>query len=171
MDAGRLLGWLKRAGERVKVGEAYAEIETDKAVVQMVSQVEGVLVELLARPGTDVTVGEAIAVIEDGRPCSEPVGSPRAPTSQPPSSGSTTSVPKPLPAREASGDAIPVPPAQGAGSAVRATPMARQRARDLGLDVGTVRGTGPGGIVTTEDIDRASKSGWLGNEPDGEGRT
>ena len=135
MAEGKLVRWVKSEGEKVNKGEVLAEIETDKATVEVESQFTGVMLKHLVEENTSVPVGDAIAVI--GQP-GESVAAPAAGTSPAPAQ---TAVPQPKPA--------PVMPAFEPISAapvtigpVKASPLARRIAGDSGLDIRTVRGTG-----------------------------
>ena len=66
METGRVGTWLKKVGERVERGEAIAEIETEKAAVEMEAATSGTLVEIVAEPGTELPVGDVIAYLDDG---------------------------------------------------------------------------------------------------------
>ncbi len=150
MREGKVMRWLKQRGDQVGRGEPIVEIETDKAVVEVEATVGGRLHEILADEGATVPVGQAIALIAaPDEPMSD--AKPRAPTpfdSRPVA---------PAPAKAA---AAPVPetgPAQ-AGQ-VRASPLARRLARQKRIDLTQVKGTGPGGRVTREDVEAYASAG------------
>jgi pyruvate dehydrogenase E2 component (dihydrolipoyllysine-residue acetyltransferase) len=132
-DTGRVVRWLKSEGDEVSSGEALIEIETDKVTVEIEAPASGLLSGVRAREGEDVPVGEVIALI-------------LSPGEAPPSGDGAAS------------RSSPVEPA-GAGGAEPsrklASPLARRRAREAGVDVATVEGTGPGGAVTAADLDAA----------------
>ena len=161
MEEGRILRWLKQEGDSVETGQTLAEVETDKATVEMEAYTNGVLRKLVASPGETVKVGEIIAVIggkdEDisallgtsaaARPAP---ARPPAPSAAPPSRPASAA---PAPARAAA----PTPAAaQEAGSrALRASPLALRMAAESGVDLGGLRGTGPQGRVIKRDIEAA----------------
>jgi len=139
-ESGKLLSWRKREGERVTKGEPLLEIETDKAVVEIESPGDGILAGVSAREGAVVPVGQTIAwLVEPGE----------APPSEiaPSQSGRRTDGGA---ARPAAG--IAAPPEQGAAAAVRISPKARRLAREHGVDIARVSGSGPGGEVLADDI-------------------
>jgi pyruvate dehydrogenase E2 component (dihydrolipoamide acetyltransferase) len=139
-ETGKLLSWRKQEGERVTKGEPLLEIETDKAVVEIESPGDGILAGVSAREGAVVPVGQTIAwLVEPGEaPPSEIAPSP---------SGRRTDGGA---ARPAAG--IAAPPEQGAAAAVRISPKARRLAREQGVDIARVSGSGPGGEILADDI-------------------
>ena len=148
MDEGRVLHWLKEVGAEVKRGEVIAEIETDKAVVEMETFVSGTLVEVIVPEGELVSTGTVIAYVDDGRP--EPEATP---------------VPEPVPSTAApSKPAEPLMPSAAAtrekraqrGRRINASPVAKRLAEEHGIDLTRVKGTGPG-----ERIGKADVEAWL----------
>jgi pyruvate dehydrogenase E2 component (dihydrolipoamide acetyltransferase) len=136
--------WLVSVGQQIAVGDPLAEIETDKALVEYASEVEGTLVKLIAEPGAIITVGEAIAVIlgpgeteADIDP--DLLGAP-APETAPASEPTLISEPEPG----------PVPN----GRRLFATPLVRKLARERGVALEALTGTGPGGRIVRRDLDR-----------------
>jgi pyruvate dehydrogenase E2 component (dihydrolipoamide acetyltransferase) len=143
MTEGRLVEWLKKPGERIERGEVIAVVETDKANVEVESWVAGTMEKILVEPGDQwMPVGTPLAAIRtDGV---EPVAPPafaQAPPAAP--------VPVPLPAAAPPGPAVP-------GERLRASPAARRRAEELGLDLASIRATGPDGRITLEDVEQAA---------------
>ncbi|MCY4529185.1 MAG: dihydrolipoamide acetyltransferase family protein [Chloroflexi bacterium] len=154
MQEGTLVRWLKSVGDEVSLGEAVAEIETDKAVVEFESTAEGVLLELLVDEGTTVAVGESIATVgaEGETLAAGGGGDEEAPEEEPmaeePSEADTEEAPEAEEA-EAEAAAIPLP---ASPSEVRASPIARRLAAERGVDLNTVEGTGPGGRILRSDV-------------------
>ena len=147
MREGTVVRWYKQEGETVDRGEVIADIETDKATVEFEAYTGGVLGRIIAQEGVAIPVGELIAIITDpgeAVPDVTPVAAAPAPTPEPAS-------PPPAPAPE------PVPPAAPAPASadgqVRASPIARRLARERGIDLSLVTGTGPNGRITERDID------------------
>jgi len=147
---GEIVRWLVAEGAAVKEDDLLVEILTDKANIEIPSPVTGVLTRILAAPGQIVKVGAAIALIE---------ASGAAPASPPARQGAAAPE-KPAPPGEASGTSPGV--AGGAPPAARdvlATPVARKLAKDLGVDIARLAGTGPGGRVTESDVRKAAGPG------------
>jgi len=145
-ETGKLLAWRKKEGERVSKGEPLLEIETDKAVVEVEAPADGVLAGIKASEGAEIPVGQTIAWIV-------------APGEQPPSDSETV-VPSARAGSHARAEhAAPV--VASAASAPPATtakisPKARRLAKELGVDLATVRGSGAGGEILASDIETAA---------------
>ncbi len=136
-----MVKWLKRDGDAVKTGETLAEVETDKAVMDLVARAEGVLRQVAAAEGQTVAVGSVVAVIA-------------APGEA--ITAAAASAPKPTPAPvSGSGERGAVPSAATPADAtrVKASPLARRIAKEAGVDLKLVTGTGPGGRVTKRDLE------------------
>ncbi|HEX3292685.1 MAG TPA: dihydrolipoamide acetyltransferase family protein [Solirubrobacterales bacterium] len=156
MEEGTVLRWLKGVGDEVSVGDELVEIETDKANMVYESDLDGTIVEVLAQEGDTLPVGEPIAKVGDasevvttgngGAPREEPAE--RAP--EPPKEES------PAPAVTA---APPAPASAGGDGRVKASPIAKRIARDRGLDLSALTGSGPGGRIVKADVERALDSG------------
>ncbi len=151
MVEGKLLRWLKKVGDPVKAGEPLAEIETEKVNIEFEAPASGVLKAVLIEEGTTVPVGTPIAII--GAP-EEPVEVPSAvpaaaPAAPPPAPTPAASPPSPAPAPAPAAAPAPAP-----GGRVKASPLARRLAREAGIDLREIPGTGPGGRVVKRDIDR-----------------
>ena len=147
MREGRIVKWLKGEGDAVERGDEVAEIETDKAVVPMRATASGVLRRILAQEGAMVPVGEAIGIVAGAGEAlpEELLRADRAASTEtagPDGGDETPSGPEP-----ARG------PDSGAGSGrVAASPLARRIARERGIDVAQVTGTGPGGRIIERDV-------------------
>lgn len=165
MEEGRLVKWVKNVGDAVKNGDTLAEVETDKAIMELVARGDGVLRARLVEEGTTKPVGETIGVIaapdEDISALVGGAGSaPSAPSSSAAGSGSGASSTSPAaPASPTSASATPsAATASGSGTApsggpVRSSPLARRLAAERGIDLATVTGSGPGGRIIQRDID------------------
>ncbi len=155
MVEGKLLRWLKKVGDPVRAGEPLAEIETEKVNIEFEAPASGVLKAVLIEEGTTVPVGTPIAII--GAP-DEPVEVPGAAPAQapaptaPPAPAPAAPAPTPVPA-PAAPPAAPTP-TPAPGGRVKASPLARRLAREAGIDLREIPGTGPGGRVVKRDIDR-----------------
>ncbi len=160
MEEGTLARWLVKAGDTVKSGDIMAEIETDKATMEFEAVDEGVIVSIDVAEGTEgVKVGTIIAKLaEDGEAAgAEPVAAPAAAT--PTASTPKTAAPAATPATAQSAS---VPPATSKAAAkststdrVLASPLARRMATAKGIDLATIKGSGPNGRVVRADLDTA----------------
>src|SRR6266852_5524376 len=141
MEEGRVVKWLKRDGDPVKTGETLAEVETDKAVMDLVARADGVLRQVAAAEGQTVAVGSVVAVIA-------------APGEA--ITAAAASAPKPVPAPpsgSAERGAVPSAAVPADATRVKASPLARRIAKEAGVDLKLVAGTGPGGRVTKRDLE------------------
>ena len=139
---GEIVRWLVAEGAAVKEDDLLVEILTDKANIELPSPVSGIFLKILAQPGQIVKVGEPIAVIE---PAAGQAAARYAVTpSDRPVSVSREVIEH--------GPGSPSGKAAGAGGEVLATPIVRKLAKDLGVELGAVTGTGPGGRITEEDV-------------------
>jgi pyruvate dehydrogenase E2 component (dihydrolipoamide acetyltransferase) len=142
MESGTILRWLVTDGERVQKGQVLLELETDKAVGEIEAPDSGVLRVMRAGEGTEVPVGEIIAyILQPGEPLPS---SPRQdqPNPQPRVQGRPEATPAPGPSTSPTPDE----------GHVLAAPAARRVARELGIDLRNVKGTGPGGRIKEEDV-------------------
>ncbi len=147
MREGRIVKWLKGEGDAVERGDEVAEIETDKAVVPMRATASGVLRRILAQEGAMVPVGEAIGVVagaDEALPEELPQADGAASAEAAAPDGADETPSDPAPARE--------PTAGAGGGRVAASPLARRIARERGIDVAQVTGTGPGGRIIERDV-------------------
>ena len=148
MSAGKLLGWRKKVGERVQRGDIIADVETDKADIEVEVFATGVIEKIIIEPGAKVPVGTLLAIIaEEGQPVTaqQPV---LATPAAPPIPGAIP--PKPV-------IQVPIAPSGGAAR-IHISPVARKLADELGIDPATISGTGPGGRITLEDVQHAAQA-------------
>ena len=143
MREGTVVRWYKQEGDEVARGEVIADIETDKATVEFEAFTGGVLHKLVAQEGVPVPVGEAIAVIGDA---GEELGLALVGTV----AVEEAAVPSGAPASDST-EVVTSAPARSDGE-VRASPIARRLAREQGIDLTRVTGTGPGGRIVEQDI-------------------
>jgi len=153
MEEGRLVKWTKHEGDAVKSGDTLAEVETDKAVMELVARADGQLLKVLAAEGATVPVGNIVAWI--GKPGEKVDG---AGGGQP-----ATAAPQPAPAAAAPAAKAPPPapvPVVTAADAtrVKASPLAKRIAKEAGVDLKLVQGSGPGGRVIKRDVEGAPAS-------------
>jgi len=174
MTEGNLAKWHKKVGDAVKAGDVIAEIETDKATMEVEAVDEGVVGELVVPEGAQgVKVNAVIArLLEEGEDKSALKGGakaapPPAPAPTPAAARPTAAAPAPAPAPQPAPKAAPAPaPAQGDGAdRAHASPLARRMAAQAGLDLARLRGSGPNGRVVKADIDAALKSGAPARAP------
>jgi pyruvate dehydrogenase E2 component (dihydrolipoamide acetyltransferase) len=144
-ETGKLVSWKKKEGDRVTKGEMLLEVETDKAVVEIEAAGDGVLSGVTAKEGDVVPVGHTIAwLLKPGEAL--PAGGPQAQTGRKMDSAPVAAVSAPAPA--------PAEPVSAAGA--RISPKARRLAREHGVDITTLRGSGPGGEILADDILKAA---------------
>ncbi len=156
MEEGTVLRWLKGPGDEVAVGEELVEIETDKANMVYESDLAGTLTEVIAQEGDTLPVGEPIARVGDA---SEVVaGNGGAPREQEPKPAEAAA-PAPAPVAVAPAVTPPPSPAVGGDGRVKASPIAKRIARDRGLDLSGLSGSGPGGRIVKADVEKALASG------------
>jgi len=167
MEEGVILSWLKAVGDEVAVGDELVEIETDKANMAYESDVAGTLTQILAEEGDTLPIGAPIAVVGD--PAEGQTGQPAGPVGE-------GDPPPPAVAKASSGVVPPSPPPAGgtveadspggaddsdpapAGERVKASPLARRLAKERGVDLSSLAGSGPGGRVVKADVEAADAS-------------
>jgi pyruvate dehydrogenase E2 component (dihydrolipoamide acetyltransferase) len=143
-ETGKLLGWRKQEGDRVRKGEPLLEIETDKAVVEVESPADGILAGIKATAGADIPVGQTIAwIVAPGEvpplesawagPAARAASRAKTESSQPPTAS-----------------------AQAASFIARISPKARRLAKEMGVDLSSVRGSGSGGEILASDVQAAA---------------
>jgi pyruvate dehydrogenase E2 component (dihydrolipoamide acetyltransferase) len=176
MEEGRLVEWKKQEGEAVAVGDVLAEVETDKAVMELVARAGGTLLKQVVPAGTTVPVSELVAVIgeagekvEDGG-AAGPKGEPAKPAGKAPAKAAAAEAQatQPAPDRNRPASMPPAPPAEAAaegngqqptpGGRVKASPLARRMAAEKGIDLSGVTGSGPEGRVVARDLEGASQA-------------
>jgi len=167
METGKVIQWLKREGEAVKGGDIIAEIETDKANVEIEAFGSGLLRKILVGPGGEVPVGELIGVIAD--PSDDISSMPAAAPPKPPAAALAAAGPSSVgavPAMESYQSApattrvVPMTPAPVLATApatarLKASPLARKIASQSGVDLRLLQGSGPGGRIVRRDVESA----------------
>ncbi len=157
MSAGTLMSWCVEPGDTVARGDIVAIVHTDKADIEVEVFVGGVVQELVVEPGTEVPTGTVLAIIgeEGAAPAAtskpaEPAPSPDQPVSEP-----IPAVPEPIPAAAA----VAVPAVStGNGHRLLVSPSAKHLAVELGVDLATVEGSGPGGRIQRKDVEAAKSA-------------
>ena len=166
MEAGTLVEWLIKPGDRVKKGDVIAVVETEKGAIEVEIFDEGIVCEIVAPIGTKVAVGGLLARVGGGAPGLPPKTEPAAPPAR------EIPTPPPIAARPPGGHVTPRPQGE------KVTPAARRRAGELGVDLSAVTGSGVEGAVTLADVETAAarakapapaapaeKSRWAGFDP------
>src|SRR3954447_22351445 len=172
MEKGNLAKWLKKEGDAVKPGDVIAEIETDKATMEVEAVDEGTLAKIVVPEGTaDVPVNQLIAVVagegEDakaaasaagGAPAPKPAASPKAeakaePKAEAPKNEAPKAAPAPAP--------LATPKTNGQGGRIFSSPLARRLAKEAGIDLARITGSGPHGRVVARDIAAAREGKGL----------
>jgi pyruvate dehydrogenase E2 component (dihydrolipoamide acetyltransferase) len=177
MEEGTVLKWLKSVGDEVAVGEELVEIETDKANMVYESDLAGTLVELLAQEGDTLPVGDPIARVGDASEVAASNGGGAGAASAAGGAGAgdaskdeTADKPaieqqepaaaaSPAPPQVAEAPPTPSPAAVGGDGRVKASPIARRIAKDRGLDLQALSGSGPGGRIIKKDVEQALAGG------------
>jgi pyruvate dehydrogenase E2 component (dihydrolipoamide acetyltransferase) len=186
MEEGKLVKWLKNEGDAVKSGDPLGEVETDKAIMELVARGDGVLRKRLINEGDSVPVGTLVGVIaakdeniDDllagaAAPAGAPAPQPEKPTvpapavepqrSTGPSRGTPVPPPQPAappppPAPPAAAAPAAAPQQAGTTGAVRSSPLARRLASERGLDLSTLQGSGPNGRIIRRDVENAPAAG------------
>jgi len=153
MEEGRLLQWLKKEGDRVQSGDVLASIETDKAEIELESFGAGVLRKILVAEGETVTVGKVIAIVAEPDEDISSLVSAAASAAPAKAEVKTSAPPAPAPPKvEAKAPPAPTAPAAESGW-IPASPIARRMARDAGVDLAKITGSGPGGRILERDIE------------------
>jgi pyruvate dehydrogenase E2 component (dihydrolipoamide acetyltransferase) len=167
MTEGTLVSWKKKKGDKVSAGEVIAEIETDKATMEWESPEDGTLAEIYVEEGGKVNVGDKIGFIggegeeapkkEEAPKEEEKPKEPKAEAKKEKKPQAETE--KPVPAEKKEKEAAPVAKVDnGEEARIKASPVARRVAAELGVDLASVKGTGPDGRVTETDVRAAAKT-------------
>jgi len=155
MEEGRLVKWTKHEGDPVKSGETLAEVETDKAVMELVARADGQLLKVMVPEGTTVPVGNVVAWIGKPGEKVDGAGSTEQGAAAPKPAAAVAAAPKATPPPLSPSPAPPASVVSAAADAtrVKASPLARRIAKDAGVDLKLVQGSGPGGRVIKRDVE------------------
>ena len=148
MTEGTLIKWHKKVGDNIEIGDVIAEVETDKATMEMEAFDEGVLTAILVNEGDKAEIGATLAVLDgegsDSAPAPAAAEAPKAAEPQ-------------AAAAPAKSETSPAPQASSAdGERIKASPLARKIASDLNVDLGGLQGSGPAGRIVKKDVEAAS---------------
>jgi pyruvate dehydrogenase E2 component (dihydrolipoamide acetyltransferase) len=157
MEEGTILQWLKQPGDEIAVGDELVEIETDKANMAYESDVGGTLSEILVQEGETVAIGTPIARVGDSGEGTERSAAGPVAREGGPAGGSKPSS-TPPPPRHPQTETIEAPGTAEGNGRPKASPVARRMAKEQGLDLGKLRGSGPGGRIVKADVERAAAS-------------
>ncbi|MGB0459706.1 MAG: dihydrolipoamide acetyltransferase family protein [Opitutales bacterium] len=153
MTVGTLVKWLKKEGDAVANGDMIAEVETDKATMEVECFEDGVLLKQYCGAGDEVPVGGAIAAIGEAGEAAPEVAPAEAATEAPAPKAEAAPEPVPVAPAPAVATPAPVPPAPAApGAKIKASPLAKKIAADKGLDLAAIQGSGPGGRIVKADV-------------------
>ena len=150
MTEGTLVRWLKKEGDKVRTGDVLAEVETDKATMEMAADDEGILGKIYVPAGSKAGLGVALAVlVEEGEavPDAPTAKVPAAPAAAAGGGAPAAAAPRGPGAKASGGSA-----AGGAGGRVKASPLAKKLAAERGVDLRTLAGSGPGGRIVRADV-------------------
>lgn len=148
METGTIVRWLKSEGDKVEKGEPLYELDTEKVTQEVEADASGVLLKILASEGDEIEVGKPIAVIgEEGEDISA--------ESDDSAEGKTEAPPPRAESEEPKKAAEPAPEQRVDGGRLKASPLARRIAKERGIDLAQLRGTGPEGRIVAEDVERA----------------
>jgi pyruvate dehydrogenase E2 component (dihydrolipoamide acetyltransferase) len=165
MESGTIVRWLKSEGDQVEKGDPLYELDTEKVTQEVEADASGVLLKILAGEGEEIEVGRAIAVIgEEGEEVAEPAAEVEEPTEV--TEEEEQEEGEPAREREEERERVREAPPEGPtepvqrvdGGRVKASPLARRIAKERGIDLAQLRGTGPEGRIVAEDVERAQVS-------------
>lgn len=151
MTEGTLLKWHKKVGDRVEIGDIIAEVETDKATMEMEAFDDGVLTAINIPEGGKATIGSVLAVLDGNDAISAP-----AAESVPASAGAQVAAVATAAVAQVVAAAAPV--VHAAGERIKSSPLARKVAAALNVDLNQIAGSGPGGRIVRQDVEAASQS-------------
>jgi pyruvate dehydrogenase E2 component (dihydrolipoamide acetyltransferase) len=146
MTEGTLIKWHKKVGDNVEIGDILAEVETDKATMEMEAFDEGTLTEIRIQEGEKAEIGGVLAVLDGDDAGAAPAPATEAPAAAAAPVAASASAPAATPA------AAPAPVTAGDGSRLKASPLARKVAGELGVDLSSLSGTGPAGRIVRADV-------------------
>ena len=153
MTVGTLVRWLKNEGDAVANGDMIAEVETDKATMEVECFDDGVLIKQYCGEGAEVAVGDPIAAVgEAGEEAPAGTSSAPAPTETAPAAPEPVAVAPVAPAAPEPVAEAAAAPVSSTGTRIKASPLAKKIAAEKGLDLSTLQGSGPGGRILKEDV-------------------
>jgi pyruvate dehydrogenase E2 component (dihydrolipoamide acetyltransferase) len=154
MTEGTLIKWHKKVGDSIEIGDILAEVETDKATMEMEAFDEGTLTEILIKEGDKAPIGGILAILDGDSADAAPAPAAAAPAAAEEKTDTATA---PSAAAEPAKPATSSAPSGDDGERLKSSPLARKIASDLGVDLSGVTGSGPGGRIVKVDVEAASK--------------
>lgn len=160
MTEGTLVKWRKKEGDKVETGDVIAEVETDKATMELEAFDDGVLHQFLATPGTKVPVGSRIALLlQKGEAPPAPGSEPAQGALSAKSTSAKADTIAPPGATEANTARPTAPAPASSGARIKVSPLARKIAASKGVQLAGITGTGPGGRIVAKDVEHAPAGG------------
>lgn len=158
MAEGVLVRWVKQVGENIDKGDVLAEIETDKATVEVESPASGVILQFMVDQGDVVPVSAPIAVVgEEGEEVEAPAETPEKTEEKKEEKPASEPAPQPAPTQQTS--------STPEGDRIKASPLAKKMASDKNIDLANLEGSGPGGRIVKKDVEAALESGPAAGKP------
>jgi pyruvate dehydrogenase E2 component (dihydrolipoamide acetyltransferase) len=158
MESGVIVRWLKSEGDTVSKGEPLYELDTDKVTQEVESELDGVLTKIVVSGG-DVDVGATVAVIESDGAAEAPAPAPEQAPSEDSQAVAADDTPPPAPEPVSAATPSAADGRAAAPTRIKASPLARRMARERGVDLASLQGTGPEGRILAEDVERAAAAG------------
>ncbi len=168
MEEGRLVKWSKKEGDQVKAGDTLAEVETDKAVMELVARADGSLIKVVVQEGQTVPVGNVVAYIGAVGERVDGAGSGKREAGSVAPAAAPAPAPKPMDPPPAARPPTPPPPTEA--DRIKASPLARKMAQESGIDLRSVTGSGPGGRVVKKDVEGGTRQVSVISRPPADGR-
>ena len=154
MEEGTINAWLKKEGDTINEGDPVAEVESDKANVEITTYEAGILTKIVVQVGETVAVGEVIAIVGEGSAPAKASNGAKATAEAKPAPVVETKAP---PVVEAAPTIVPAPITGPQGERVKSSPLARKVAESLGIDIAQVTGSGPNGRIVERDVTEFQK--------------
>jgi len=154
MTEGTLIKWHKQVGDAVEIGDILAEVETDKATMEMEAFDEGTITEILVQEGDKAEIGGTLAILDgddaDSSDSSDSSSETKAEEQDAPAAE------EPSKSAKVESSTAPAAPQSSDGDRIKASPLARKIAEETGVDLSGISGTGPGGRIVKDDVEKAS---------------
>ena len=161
IESGDVIRILVNVGDRLAEDQTVIELETDKAVIEVPSSIDGTITEILVQQGDTIAVGQPILEVDAGEDPGAEEPSPAVEEAPPAPTPAAEPAPVPMPQKPAATsvveEALPAPTPISTDGPVPAAPSTRRLAREIGVDIAQVQGTGPGGRISIDDVKSALK--------------